>query len=72
MGVVQVPPNQVVSGFLPKRLNQRIPELVEFCNAPSISQLVKELVAQAIEVMDAAKQQEALLRSEQNTEVQAR
>lgn len=56
---VEVPPNQVVAAFLPKVLNQRIPELVEFCNAPSISQLVRELVAQAIENMDAAKEREA-------------
>ena len=51
---VQVPPNQVVAAFLPKVLNQRVPELVEFCHAASISQLVKGLVARAIEDMDTA------------------
>jgi hypothetical protein len=54
---VQVPPNQVVAAFLPKVLNQRVPEVVEFYRAKSISHLVRELVAQAIEDMDAAKEQ---------------
>jgi hypothetical protein len=51
----QVPPSQVVAAFLPKVLTRRISELVEFSNAPSMSQLVRELVAQAIERMGAAK-----------------
>jgi hypothetical protein len=54
---VQVPPNQVVAAFLPKVLNQRVPEVVEFYGAKSISHLVRELVALAIEDMDAAKEQ---------------
>jgi hypothetical protein len=56
---VHVPPNQVVSAFVPKVLNQRIPELIEYYGAPSISQFVRELVAEAINNMDAAKEQEA-------------
>lgn len=60
---VQVPPNQVVAAFLPKVLNRRVPEIVEFYGAKSISHLVRELVAQAIENMDAA--------NKQNSEVQA-
>jgi hypothetical protein len=52
---VRVPPNQVVAAFLPKVLNQRVPEVVEFFGAKSISHLVRGLVEQAIEDMDAAK-----------------
>jgi hypothetical protein len=53
---VQVPRNQVVAAFLPKVLNQRVPEVVEFYGAKSISHLVRELVAQAIGDMDTAKE----------------
>jgi hypothetical protein len=63
---------QTVAAFLPKKLTQRIPELVEFCGAGSISQLVRELVAQAIETMDAAKQKEVLSLRQQNSKVQVR
>jgi predicted DNA-binding protein len=58
---IQVPPNQVVAAFLPKVLNQRIPELAEFCGADSISHLVRELVAQAIEDMDAVNNDRVLV-----------
>jgi metal-responsive CopG/Arc/MetJ family transcriptional regulator len=73
MGIA-VPPNQVVSAFLPKRLNQRIPDVVEYYGAKSISELVRVLVERAIDEMDAAKakEQEALLRGEQSSEVRAR
>jgi hypothetical protein len=57
---VRVPPNQIVAAFLPKVLNRRIPELAEFCNVPSISQLLRKLVAKAIEDMDSTKRLEVV------------